>query len=227
MHLLLIEENAKLGALVTRGFSKAGFDCEQVGTIAKGVRALAARKYAALIVDRDLPDGDGRGLVARLRADGEAVPIFVLAGSGGIEDKIATLQAGADDYLVKPFEIEELVVRIQVLLRRPSEFVGKVLKKGNVSFETSARQVFVKGIPRTLSGRELALLELLLRRPEHVINKRSVEEHLFGRSAKDRSNAVEVYVCRLRKQLTECGASVQVRTIRNLGYVLTRSGVVR
>jgi DNA-binding response OmpR family regulator len=227
MHLLLVEENAKLGDLVTRGFSKAGFDCERVETIAKGFRAVAARKYAAIIIDRDLPDGDGRGLVAKLRAKGEAVPIFILAGRSGLEDKISALQAGADDYLVKPFAIEELVVRTQVLLRRPSEFVGKVLKVGNVSFDISAKQVFVEDIPRALSGRELALLELLLRKPEHVIKKRTVEEHLFGRSAKDKSNAVEVYVFRLRQQLTEFGASVQVRTIRNLGYILTRSSVVR
>jgi DNA-binding response OmpR family regulator len=224
---LLVEENAKFGSLVTKGFSKAGLDCERVGTIAKGVRAIAAKKYAALIVNRDLPDGDGRRIVAILRARGEPVPIFILARHGDLEDKIATLRAGADDYLVKPFAIEELVVRVQVVLRRVNQLLEVRLIVGNISFDTSTKQFFIEGVPRTLSARELALLELFLLKPEHVIKKDAVEDHIFGRSRKCRSNAIEVYVHRLRKLLTEFGASVQIRTIRNVGYMLTSARFAR
>jgi DNA-binding response OmpR family regulator len=144
----------------------------------------------------------------------------MLTARAGLQDKIAGLQSGADDYLVKPFAFEELIARIHALLRRPGEYLGARLSAGNVEFDSVARQVFVGGMPRNFSARETALLELLLRRSGRVIPKRIVEDHLFGLSDEVRSNAIEVYVHRLRKQFAELGATVEVHTVRGLGYIL-------
>jgi DNA-binding response OmpR family regulator len=220
MRLLVVEDNAKLLNLISAGLSAAGFDSDQAARLEIAQEALRSNKYAALIVDLGLPDGDGRSLVTALRSKGDSTPVLMLTARAGLQDKIAGLQSGADDYLVKPFAFEELIARIHALLRRPGEYLGARLSAGNVEFDSVARQVFVGGMPRNFSARETALLELLLRRSGRVIPKRIVEDHLFGLSDEVRSNAIEVYVHRLRKQFAELGATVEVHTVRGLGYIL-------
>lgn len=221
MRLLVIEDNAKLGGLIFQGLKAAGFDSDWAQCIAEAEDAIQASHYAAMIVDLGLPDGDGRNLVSKLRAGGNKTPVLMLTARGTIDDKVSGLGSGADDYLVKPFAFEELIARIQALLRRPATFLGTILEAGNVAFDSGARQVFVGGAPKSLSARELALLEILMRRPGRVVPKRLVEDHLYGPSEDVRSNAVEVYMHRLRKQLADAGASVQVHTVRGVGYILT------
>lgn len=221
MRLLVIEDNAKLGGLVSQGLKAAGFDSDWARCIAEAEDAIQTSHYAAMIVDLGLPDGDGRDLVSGLRAAGNKTPILMLTARGTIDDKVSGLGSGADDYLVKPFALEELIARIQALLRRPATFLGTILEAGNVAFDSGARQAFVDGAPKSLSARELALLEILMRRPGRVVPKRLVEDHLYGPSEDVRSNAVEVYMHRLRKQLADAGASVQVHTVRGVGYMLT------
>ncbi len=221
MRLLVVEDNAKLSELIGAGLSAAGFESDRVSRLAAAEEALAASSYVAVILDLGLPDGDGRALVTGLRAKGDSVPVLMLTARDGIEDKVAGLASGADDYLVKPFAFEELIARLRALLRRPGEFLGNSLSAGNVTFDTVARQVFVAGAPVTFSAREGALLEILIRRPGRVIPKRVVEDQLFGLSEEVRSNAVEVNVHRLRKQLSETGADIEVHTVRGVGYILT------
>jgi DNA-binding response OmpR family regulator len=220
MRLLVVEDNAKLSELLAAGLSAAGFESDRVSRLAAAEDALSASRYAAMILDLGLPDGDGRALVASLRARGDAIPVLMLTARDGLEDKVTGLASGADDYLVKPFAFEELIARLRALLRRPGEFLGDSLSAGNVTFDTGARQVFVAGAPVSFSAREMALLEILIRRPGRVIPKRMVEDHLFGLSEEVRSNAVEVNVHRLRRQLSDTGADVEVHTVRGVGYIL-------
>ena len=220
MRLLIVEDNAELSELVAAGLLVAGFESDRAARLDMAEECLRASKYAAIIVDLGLPDGDGRQLVLALRARGDATPVLMLTARGGLQDKISGLQSGADDYLVKPFALEELVARIRALLRRPGDYLGSRLSAGNIEFDTVGRQVFVSGVPRNFSSRELALLEILLRRPGRVVPKRIVEDHLFGLSGDVKSNAVEVYVHRLRKQFLDTGANAEVHTVRGVGYIL-------
>ena len=220
MRLLVVEDNLKLSELIAAGLATAGFESDVVASVAAAEEALGISRYAALIIDRGLPDGDGRSLVAALRARDDSTPVLILTARGTLDDKVAGLESGADDYLVKPFAFEELIARIRALLRRSGDFLGNLLRAGNVSLDTVARQVFVDDKPRGFSAREVALLEILIRRPGLVIPKRLVEDHLFGLSEDVRSNAVEVYVHRLRKQFEETGANVELHTVRGVGYIL-------
>lgn len=220
MRLLVVEDNAKLSDLIAQGLARAGFESDCVSGVRSAQEALLNNRYAALIVDLGLPDGDGRALVSGLRNGGDSTPVLMLTARGTLADKVSGLESGADDYLVKPFAFEELTARIRALLRRSGDFLGTVLKAGNVTFDTVARQVFVDAKPQEFSAREIALLELLIRRPGLVIPKRIVEDHLFGLSEDVRSNAVEVYVHRLRKQLDETAANIAVHTVRGVGYIL-------
>jgi DNA-binding response OmpR family regulator len=220
MRLLVIEDNSKLAELIGQGLKAAGFDSDRAATIAQAEDALLTSGYGALVVDLGLPDGDGKTLVSNLRAKGVTTPVLMLTARGTVEDKVSGLGSGADDYLVKPFAMEELIARIRALLRRPAEFLGNRLNAGNVCFDSGAQQVFVNGEPQSLSAREAALLEILIRRPGRVVPKRLVEDHLFGPSEDVRSNAVEVYMHRLRKQLVDAGATIEVHTVRGVGYML-------
>ena len=220
MRLLVVEDNAKLSELLAQGLAQAGFESDRVMRLSAAEEALAATTYSAMILDLGLPDGDGRSLVTSLRAKGDHIPVLMLTARDGLEDKVAGLASGADDYLVKPFAFEELIARLRALLRRPGEFLGNSISAGNVTFDTVGRQVFVTGAPVSFSARESALLEILIRRPGRVVPKRVVEDQLFGLSEEVRSNAVEVNIHRLRKQLADSGADIEVHTVRGVGYIL-------
>ncbi len=221
MRLLLVEDNARLLSLTRDALGRAGFDTDGVTTAADAEAALRSIAYSAVVLDLGLPDRDGLVLLKKLRAAGNTLPILVLTARGGVEDRVRGLDAGADDYLVKPFAQEELQARIRVLLRRPGGLLGQALELGKLRLDTVSREVTIGGAPHALSPREMTVLEILLRRAGHVVPKSILEDHLFGLSADVGSNAVEVYVHRLRKQLTEATADVEVHTIRGIGYLLS------
>jgi two-component system response regulator TctD len=137
-----------------------------------------------------------------------------------VRDRVGGLQTGADDYLVKPFVFDELVARLHALLRRPGQLLGGSLRLANLVFDTGSRQIFVNGEPQVLSARELTVLELLMRRAGNVVSKKLVEDHIFGLDGEVASNAVEVYIHRLRKELADRGAKIKIRTIRGVGYLI-------
>ena len=220
MRLLLVEDNKELAALVAKGLDGAGFASDVVATAADARAVLATTRYAAVVLDLGLPDDDGLAVLGDLRARADATPVLVLTARGGVHDRVLGLRGGADDYLVKPFAMEELVARLQALLRRPGQLLGRSLKLGNVVFDTEARQVFVNGAPQLFSAREVAVLEILMRRGGRVVSKKLVEDQLFGLDIDIGSNAIEVYIHRLRKQLADCGASAQIHTIRGVGYLI-------
>ncbi|HEV2545888.1 MAG TPA: response regulator transcription factor [Stellaceae bacterium] len=220
MRLLLVEDNKELASLVGKGLDAAGFASDVVATAADARAVLATTRYAAVVLDLGLPDDDGLAVLGDLRARADATPVLVLTARGGVHDRVLGLRGGADDYLVKPFAMEELVARLQALLRRPGQLLGRSLKRGNVVFDTEARQVFVNAAPQLFSAREVAVLEILMRRGGRVVSKKLVEDQLFGLDIDIGSNAIEVYVHRLRKQLADSGASVQIHTIRGVGYLI-------
>jgi two-component system response regulator TctD len=220
MRVLLIEDNSELVSLLIKGLGQAGFSADSVGTAADALQVLATMRYAALVLDLGLPDADGLSLLREIRHRHDTTPVLVLTARNGVSDRVAGLRAGADDYLAKPFAMEELVARLQALLRRPGHMLGRVLSFGNVSLDTEGRQVFIGSVAHAFPARETAVLEILLRRGGNVAPKRLFEDQLFGLLGDLGSNAIEVYVHRLRKLLGDVGANVKVHTVRGVGYLM-------
>lgn len=220
MRLLVVEDNPELAALLADGLRKAGFDVDLLSSAEEAGAVLACTFYAALILDLGLPDGDGLALLRELRHRNDSTPVLVLTARGGLHDRILGLRSGADDYLVKPFALEELVARIEAQLRRPGQLMGNSLRIANLQFDTRGRQATIDDRPQVLSARETDVLELLMRSKGRVVSKKQVEDQIFGHSSEVASNAVEVYVHRLRRQLADKGARVQVHTVRGVGYLI-------
>jgi DNA-binding response OmpR family regulator len=221
MRLLLIEDNERFAALLKRGLTAAGFVVDILGTAEEAAAALHAERFEIVILDLGLPDADGLELLAEMRRRGDATPVLILTARGSVKDRVNGLGCGADDYLVKPFALEELVARLRALLRRPGNLLGLTLSLGNLSLDSAARQVFVGGEPIFLSPREVAVLEHLLRRSGRVVGKAVLESNLYGMAHEIGSNAVEVYVHRLRRRLAELGAAVEIHTLRGVGYLIS------
>jgi DNA-binding response OmpR family regulator len=220
MRLLVVEDNEQLADLVTKGLQAAGYETDVLSTLEEASAVLRTTFYAGLILDLGLPDGDGLALLREIRHLGNPIPVIVLTARGGLHDRVQGLRSGADDYLVKPFALEELIARLEAQLRRPGHLLGSSLRIANLEFDTQNRQASIDDQPQLLSARETAVLELLMRSKGRVVSKKQVEDHIFGHSGEVASNAIEVYVHRLRKQLSERGARVQVHTIRGVGYLI-------
>jgi DNA-binding response OmpR family regulator len=221
MRLLLIEDNEQLSQLLTKELEAAGFAADVVTGAGEGRAVLASNHYAAIVLDLGLPDGDGLAVLRELRERGDPTPVLILTARDGVQDRVTGLRSGADDYLAKPFAFEELVARLQALLRRPGNMLGLALRFGNVTLDTVAQQVFIDDAPKAFSAREVAVLAILMRRSGRVMSKKLVVDSLFGLSIDTGSNAVEVYIHRLRKQLVEAGANLHIHTIRGVGYLLS------
>jgi DNA-binding response OmpR family regulator len=220
MRLLVVEDNEQLAELLAQGLQTAGYETDVLTSLEEASAVLRTTFYAALILDLGLPDGDGLALLRELRHRNNPIPVLVLTARGGLRDRVQGLRSGADDYLVKPFALEELVARLEAQLRRPGHLLGSSLRIANLEFDTTNRQASIDYQPQVLSARETAVLELLMRSKGRVVSKKQVEDHIFGHSGEVASNAIEVYVHRLRKQLAERGAKVQVHTIRGVGYLI-------
>jgi DNA-binding response OmpR family regulator len=220
MRLLIVEDNEELAELLAKGLQTAGYQADILSTIEEAKSILGKTSYAALILDLGLPDGDGLELLRELRQRNNPIPVLVLTARGGLHDRVHGLRSGADDYLVKPFALEELIARLEAQLRRPGHLLDSNLRIANLEFDTRNRQASIDDQPQLFSAREIAVLELLMRSKGRVVSKKQVEDHIFGHSGDIASNAVEVYVHRLRKQLSERGAKVQVHTIRGVGYLI-------
>jgi DNA-binding response OmpR family regulator len=220
MRLLVVEDNAQLSQLLAKGLGIAGYETDLLATAAEARDALLTTTYAAVILDLGLPDGDGLSILRELRHRKDPTPVLVLTARGGLQDRVNGLRSGADDYLVKPFALEELVARLEAQLRRPGQQLGSSLHIANLGFDLRNRQASIDDQPQALSSRETAVLELLMRSKGRVVSKKQVEDHIFGMAGEVASNAVEVYVHRLRKQLSDKGAKVQIHTIRGVGYLI-------
>ena len=220
MRLLTIEDERELAELTASALGRAGFAVDIAGSLAEAEEAVAVMTYDAIILDLGLGDGNGLALLRSLRSRGASVPVLILTARDALEDRVMGLDSGADDYVLKPFHMSELISRVRAVLRRPNSALGVRLEIGNLAFETAHRQVTVDDSIVPLSIRELALLELLLRRAERVVTREAIEQSLYSFGSELGSNALEVLVHRLRRKLQDAGAALQIHTLRGVGYLL-------
>ena len=222
MHLLLIEDDEKIGAYITRGLEQEGHHVDWVKNGNDGLSFLRTGRYDAAVVDRMLPGRDGLVVICALREQKISTPIIVLSAKGTVDDRVAGLQAGADDYLSKPFSFAELVARLQALLRRASNPSGPVasLEYADLSLDLFARRALRAGQTIDLQAKEFALLEYLLRNPERVLSKTMILERVWDYAFDPQTNVVDVLVSRLRGKIDRGFEQKLIHTIRGVGYVL-------
>jgi DNA-binding response OmpR family regulator len=223
MRLLIVEDERRIVEILRSGLGKAGFVVDAVYCSADAHEALSSVLYDAVVLDLALPDGDGLTLLSRLRRADNQVPVLILTARDAVEHRVAGLDAGADDYLVKPFAMAELIARIKTLLRRPGHALGAILEAGNMAFDTVGRELRVGSATVQLPRQELAVLEHLMRRLGRVVPKAVLEEKLYGMGEEVESNVIPVHVHHLRRKLAEAGATTQVHTVRGIGYLLTET----
>jgi DNA-binding response OmpR family regulator len=219
MRILVIEDERALAGFIEQTLRQHGFAASVAGTLAEA-RTLLTQPFDAVICDRRLPDGDGLDLVKELRAAGNHVPLLMLTALGLPKERVSGLEAGADDYLPKPFSLFELLARVKALLRRSGGPAGLVLELGNVQLDTLHETVQVAGKTVALGKREVVLLRHLLQRAGQVVGKDVLEQALYGDTDEKSRTALEVAIHRLRKMLTSVNASVTVVTVRGIGYLL-------
>jgi two-component system OmpR family response regulator len=216
MRILLIEDDTVLGAAVRDQIAGDGHSADWVTRLDGAGDAMAGAVYDLVLLDLMLPDGRGIPFLKRLRARGDVTPVIILTALDQVSDRIEGLNAGADDYLVKPFDLAELSARIGSVARRYSGNPNPIISLGSLDIDLAARSVRRAGKPVQLTAREWALFEALLSRPGQLLSKAQLEEKLYAFDAEVESNTIEVHVSRLRKKL---GAAV-IETERGLGYRL-------
>lgn len=216
MRILLIEDDTVLGAAVRDQIASDGQSVDWVTRLDAAGDALQGAGYDLILLDLMLPDGRGIPFLKRLRARGDVTPVIVLTALDQISDRIEGLNAGADDYLVKPFDLDELSARIGSVARRYAGNPNPIITHGPLEVDLAARSVFRDGKPVALTAREWALFEAFLQRPGQLLSKAQLEDKLYAFGAEVESNTIEVHVSRLRKKL---GAGV-IETERGLGYRL-------
>src|SRR5215471_13416479 len=220
MRVLLVEDESKLAGFVCEALRRANFCPDHAAALADARHLLKSINYEALVLDLALPDGEGLALIREIRRHGSNLPVLALTARDSVEDRVAGLDAGADDYLVKPFAMEELLARIRALLRRPGAILSDRLAVGNVTLDSRTRAVEVAGEPLALARRELLTLEVLMRRAGRVVAKDVLLDQLYELDEQPPSNAVPVHVHHLRKSLEAAGADATIVTFRGIGYLL-------
>jgi two-component system OmpR family response regulator len=218
--LLLVEDSVRLQELLGESLRGADYPVDVVGTLGEGRAAAASVNYDLLIVDLGLPDGDGISLIHESRKSGCGTPILVITARAGVDARIAGLDGGADDYLVKPFSHLELLARIRALLRRPRDVREPIIQIGCLLFNEMTSEVRVDGRLLDLRAAERRLLGVLMRHAEHIVPKVSIEERFSEYGRELSGNAVEAHVSRLRRALDDAHSGVVIETIRGVGYAL-------
>ncbi len=218
MRLLLVEDDPMIGEGVLAGLRQDGFavDCVRDGQAAE--LAIENDVYDLVVLDLGLPRKDGLEVLSAMRAKGNTVPVLILTARDAVPDRIRGLDRGADDYVAKPFDLDELAARVRALLRRRAGRAEPVITHGDLVINPSTREASLAGRPLTLSAREFALLEALLDRPGAVLSRAQLEERIYGWGEEVESNTVEVYVHSLRKKL----GTGFIRNVRGVGYTIPR-----
>ncbi len=216
MRILLVEDDAMIGAAVHQGLTQDAYVVDWVRDAAEAEAALELQPYEVVLLDLGLPDRSGLEVLSDLRRNGCIAAVVILTARDAIADRIAGLDTGADDYLVKPFDLDELSARIRAVQRRRQGRAEPLLVHGELRLNPASRECFCGGNPITLSAKEFALLEALMQRPGAILSRAQLEERLYGWGDEIESNAVEVHIYNLRKKL---GAET-IRTLRGVGYLL-------
>jgi two-component system, OmpR family, response regulator len=220
MRLLLVEDEPEMAAAIISVLTKHGNIVDHVPTVEQGREALKAGVHEAVLLDRQLPDGDGMTLLSEMRRGGDKTPVIMLTAHDTSKDRVLGLDEGADDYIGKPFVADELLARIRAAGRRASTYSDTVVSEGNLSMDTTTLQVRVAGASLELPRREALALQILLRRAGRTVMRPTLEEAVYGFDDEIQSNALDSHISRLRKRLAEAGAEATIHTVRGVGYIL-------
>jgi two-component system OmpR family response regulator len=220
MRLLIVEDEQTLARYLQRGLQEAAWTADVCGSVDEAWRLLLLNPYDLVVLDLGLPDADGSVLLRRVREAGMDMPVLILTARGAVDDRVAGLNAGADDYVSKPFAFAELMARVHALLRRGRDRQPLVLRIDDLHLDVVRRQAR-RGAQRIeLTAREFSLLEFLMRHAGEVVTRTALAEHVWGDHYDSLSNLIEVFINRLRKKIEAQGASRLLHTVRGAGYVM-------
>ncbi len=220
MKVLVVEDDSVLSAALVRALNQRGYAVDLAADGESANRALAGATYDLVVLDIALPKVDGLTVLQRLRDRRVPVPVLILTARDSLDERVAGLDQGADDYMTKPFDLPEFEARVRALIRRGQINAGSDMTHGRLRFDAAARRLFHDDVSVDMPARELALTELLLARQGRVVSKEQMIDQLFGFGDEVGSNAIEVYVHRVRRKLEPFG--VEIRTVRGMGYLLDR-----
>ena len=220
MRILVVEDDPILGDGLTHSLGDASYAVDWARDGAKADNLLSQTDYDAIILDLGLPKLDGLEVLRRLRRRSTRTPVLILTARDDVEDRVAGLDLGADDYLTKPFDLTELEARLRALIRRSHDKAEGVMEFGSLRYDMNGQRVFISGEPVDLSAREIGVFQILALRAGRVVSKEQLLDHLCSYGEEVFPNAVEVYVHRLRKKLES--SEVMIRTVRGLGYMLEK-----
>lgn len=221
LRILLVEDEPEIRTSLAARLTANGFVVDHFGTLGSAIEAVMGAEYRAVLLDRRLPDGDGLSLLPVLRTRPSSPPVIVISALDDVPDRVAGLDAGAEDYLIKPFAFEELVARLRVLLRRAgSTEAAPCVSVGRLEYDLAARESKVAGKPLPLPRRELAIMDALIRRAGRVVMREHLQDQVYGYDEEISSNALEAHISRLRKRLADAGAGVVLHGVRGVGYML-------
>lgn len=220
MRILLVEDEVEFAKAMRGALERDRFVADWVTSISLAREASRSQVHELVLLDRTLPDGDGLSLIPQLRVDNPGVPIIVLSARGELSDRVAGLDDGADDYLVKPFDLEEMLARIRAVQRRPNELAPDEIVVGDLVFDMAFGEARVHGTQLVLQRREVAVLTALIRRRGRVVLRESLEEAVYGFDDAIQSNTLDSHISRLRRKFSEAGAGVEIHTVRGVGYLL-------
>jgi len=220
MRLLVVEDEPGIAYFLRQGLIEAGYALDLVTNGREALAYAEAAEYDAYVLDILLPGLNGLDLLRELRRRGDQTPALLLTARDTIDDRVAGLDAGADDYLVKPFAFAELLARVRALLRRPPLQAGALLRAGDLEMDVAHREVRRAGKPIQLSPREYAILEYLLRHPRQTLTRTQIGEHVWNFDFYNESNVVDVYIGYLRRKLNDVGECALIQTVRGVGYRL-------
>ncbi|NUQ65519.1 MAG: response regulator transcription factor [Pirellulales bacterium] len=222
MRLLLVEDYPPLQKSVAKGLREAGFAVDVTGDGQEALWYGLGNPYDVIILDLMLPGLDGLSILRRLRTEGRQTHVLIITAKDAVPDRVAGLNAGADDYVVKPFEFDELLARVQALVRRGYYRKDPVLTVGPLRIDTAAQRVERENVPLELTAREYALLEYLAMRAGEVVTRTDIWEHVYDFHSNAMSNVVDVYIGHLRKKIDREGEPSLIETVRGRGYVLRK-----
>jgi len=220
LRILLLEDEPEMARALLEALRRHEVLVDHISTIADADALARDGNYDVLVFDRRLPDGEGLSLVAALRKRKLSVPILVLTALGSVDHRVDGLDAGADDYLAKPFAIEELLARLRALRRRGTSLSDKFMSFGNLIIDPRTNQVTVLDAVIDFPRREYLALEALMRRPNRIVTRSNLVEAVYTLDDEIESNALDAHISRIRKKLAQAEASVEIRAVRNIGYLI-------
>lgn len=218
MRILLVEDDAMIGAAIQGALQDAAYAADWIQNGESAMNALAAQHYDLLLLDLGLPGRDGLTVLGNVRKQDNPLPVVIITARDAVEDRVRGLDAGADDYLVKPFEIAELFARIRAVVRRKSGTANPVLSNGVLALDPVTHEASMQGVSVCLSGREFSLLQALLLRPGAILSRSELEDRIYGWNEEVESNAVEFLIHSIRKKL----GSDAIRNVRGVGWMVSK-----